>query len=218
MEVLIDKETEWKAQRCGCLTASRAVDVCKRGAKGNKLQGYSDYLNELLAERLTGEMVEIKTTPSMQWGIDHEDEAAQAYEIKTGRIVTGDGKTFIKHPTVNGLGASPDRFVGDEGIVEIKCPNCCTHLDRLISNEIPEMYKWQIKVQLLCTGRKWCDFVDYDPRFRAKNLELLVIHYEPTQEELEETLNRCKEFLRDLDEQMNKINELVTNRQKGEII
>ena len=218
MEVFIDKEAEWKTQRCGCLTASRAVDVCKRGAKGNKLQGYNDYLNELLAERLTGEVVEIKTTLSMQWGIDHEDEAAQAYEIKTGRIVTGDGKTFIRHPAVQGLGASPDRFVGEDGLVEIKCPNCCTHLDRLISNEIPEMYKWQIKVQLLCTGRRWCDFVDYDPRFRAKNLELLVIHYEPTQEELEETLNRCKEFLRDLDEQMNKINALVTNRQKGEIL
>lgn len=208
-DIFMDKEAEWRAQRCGMLTASRAVDVCKRGAKGNKLSGYEAYMNELIAERLTGEPAPNFCTPAMQWGIDHEDEAAKAYEIKTGNMVTGDGKTFYKHPTIEGLGASPDRFVGTDGIVEIKCPNCSTHLERLRSREIPEMYKWQILTQLIVTGRKWCDYVDYDPRFRSKGLELLVIRYEPTQEELNECEARCKEFLTELDSVMNEINTLA---------
>lgn len=204
-----DKEAEWKAQRCGMLTASKAKDVCKRGTKGNKLAGYTEYMNQLIAERLTGEPTPSFCTPAMQWGIDHEDDAAHAYEIKTGNMVTGDGKTFIKSEAIEGLGASPDRFVGADGIVEIKCPNCSTHLERLRSHEIPEEYKWQILTQLIVTGRKWCDFVDYDPRFRNKGLELLVIHWEPTEEELNTCKERLVEFLDELNKVMEDINSLA---------
>ncbi len=208
-DITYEQEQEWKAQRCGMVTASRAVDVCKRGAKGKTLAGYDTYMNDLIAERLTGEPTPSAVSWAMQWGIDHEDEAAQAYEIKTGNMVSGDGKTFIKHPTIEGLGASPDRFVGDEGIVEIKCPNCGTHLERLRSREIPEQYKWQILTQLLVTGRKWCDFVDYDPRFRNKGLELLIIHWEPTEAELKECESRLVEFLNKLNKTMEEINNLA---------
>ena len=208
-EGTFDQEAEWRAQRCGMLTASRAVDVCKRGAKGNKLAGYESYMNELIAERLTGEPAPHVCTPAMQWGTDHEDEAAKAYEIKTGNMVTGDGKTFYKHPSIEGLGASPDRFVGSDGIVEIKCPACGTHLERLRSREIPELYKWQILTQLIVTGRKWVDFVDYDPRFRNKGLELLIIHWEPTEAELKECEARLREFLDELNKTMEEINQLA---------
>lgn len=208
-DISFDHEAEWRAQRCGMLTASRAVDVCKRGAKGNKLSGYETYMNELIAERLTGEPTPSFCTSAMQWGIDHEDDAAKAYEIKTGNMVTGDGKTFVKHPTIEGLGASPDRFVGEDGIVEIKCPACGTHLERLRNREIPEQYKWQILTQLIVTGRKWCDYVDYDPRFRSKGLELLVIHWEPTDEELNTCKERLVEFLAELNKTMEEINTLA---------
>lgn len=202
-----EQEMEWRAQRCGCLTASKAVDVCQRGKKGQKLQAYTNYQAQLVAERLTGIVESIKPSAAMIWGTEHEDEAARAYEEQTGTMVSGDGKTFIKSTFNDFFGASPDRFVGEDGLLEIKCPNSLTHLERLKSKQIPEEYLWQIRVQLLITGRKWCDFVDYDPRF-PKHLQLLIVRYEPTKEELEQTKALCEEFLDETANVLNDINSM----------
>lgn len=193
-------EEAWRLDRVGYLTASSAHAVCERGMKGQKLKAYGDMLAQVLAERVTGLPTPSYPTQAMQWGIEHEDEAATAYEALTGNLLSGDGKTFVRHPTVAFFGCSPDRYVGDEGLVEIKCPNTLTHLDRLKTREIPRMYQTQMQVQLLCTGRKWVDFVDYDPRVKDFNprAALLVLRYEPSATELQETLARCEEFLNEV--------------------
>ena len=70
-------------------------------------------------------------------------------------------------------GASPDGFVGEDGLVEIKCPNSSTHIDTLVSQKVPAKYLPQMQWQMACTGRKWCDFVSFDPRM-PENLQLFV--------------------------------------------
>jgi hypothetical protein len=69
--------------------------------------------------------------------------------------------------------------VGDFGLVEIKCPNTATHIERLLGVSTPGKYVTQIQWQLACTGRQWCDFVSYDPRM-PEELRLFVkrVHYD----------------------------------------
>lgn len=155
------RSDEWFAARLGKVTASRIADVCARTKTG---WGASrkNYMAELVAERLTGERVEGFTNAAMQWGTDTEPQARLAYEIHRDATVYETG--FVPHPTIGDTGASPDGMVGDDGLVEIKCPNTAGHLETLLGSSMPEKYFLQIQWQLACTGRQWCDFVSFDPR------------------------------------------------------
>jgi hypothetical protein len=105
--------------------------------------------------------------------------ARQAYELK--RNVFVDEVGFIDHPTIDMSGASPDGLVDKNGLVEIKCPESKTHMEYLLSGKPPAKYIPQMMWQMACTGREWCDFVSFDPRFPT-NLQIFVIkvEYDPT--------------------------------------
>src|SRR5690606_34497945 len=95
------------------------------------------------------------------WGIDHEDEAADAYEFYTGLTVERVG--FIDHPRIAMAGASPDRRVPN-GNVEIKCPNTATHIETLLTGNIADKYIKQMMWQMACEATEFNDFVSWDPR------------------------------------------------------
>jgi predicted phage-related endonuclease len=80
---------------------------------------------------------------------------------------------MIDHPKIAMTGASPDGLVGDDGLVEIKCPNTATHIETLLSGKVPAKYVTQMAWQMACTGRAWCDFVSFDPRM-PEHMRLFV--------------------------------------------
>ena len=43
-------------------------------------------------------------------------------------------------------------------------PNTATHLDTLLNGSLADKYFLQMQWQMACTGRRWCDFVSFDPR------------------------------------------------------
>lgn len=162
MSDFIPQRTDaWIQQRLGKVTASRIADVCARTKTG---WGASrkNYMAELVAERLTGARVEGFTNAAMQWGTDQEPEARIAYEFYRDAAVVETG--FVPHPSIAETGASPDGLIGDDGLVEIKCPSIATHLETLDGAQIPQKYFFQMQWQMACTGRQWCDFASYDPR------------------------------------------------------
>jgi len=126
-----------------------------------------------------------------QWGTEMEPLARDAYEFRTDATVETVG--FVAHPSILMSGASPDGLVGSDGLVEIKCPNTATHIDTLMGDSIASKYETQMQWQMACTGRKWCDFVSFDPRMpesmrlfirrvnrddkRISELELLVCDF-----------------------------------------
>ena len=192
----LQRTAEWLHQRAGCLTASRAAAVLSRSKRtGEPLQAYYDLQDQIIAERITGQSIGVWTTAAMQWGIDHEGDAVV------------DLVGFVLHPTIARLGASPDGLVGADGLVEIKCPNTVTHLKRIATGVVPDEYKPQMLVQLLCTGRKWVDFVDFDPRLQGpyERHQLFVVRYEPTAEELEDAKQKCVAFLNEVEDEMQKL-------------
>ncbi len=164
MKANTEQETrEWMAQRAGAFTASRSKDLMARTKTGPGASRGS-LLTLLAVERLTGECVSTYQNAAMQRGIDMEGEARDAYSFVQGVAVDEVG--FVPHPTVPRCGASPDGTVGDDGLVEIKCPsNMEKHLDALRTGAHAMEYQWQLQHQLYVTGRQWVDAASYDPRF-----------------------------------------------------
>ena len=159
----LQRNDDWFAARLGKATGSRIADVMANGKGSAPSVTRANYLAQIVCGRLTGNAAENYTNAAMQHGIDTEAEAKTAYEFQANVMVQDVG--FVEHPTVAMSGASPDGLVGDMGMVEIKCPNSATHLATLRGASIDGKYIKQMQWQMACTGRAWCDFASYDPRF-----------------------------------------------------
>jgi putative phage-type endonuclease len=158
---MIQGSAEWIAARVGKVGASRVADIIARTKTGWGASR-ANYMAELIAERLTGTPAEKYTNAAMQWGTDTEAQARAAYQFETSILVQQVG--FIEHPSIAMAGASPDGFVGEQGLLECKCPNTATHIETLLGQSVPGKYITQMQWQMACTGRAWCDFASFDPR------------------------------------------------------
>ena len=204
MTGIIQGSPEWFALRVGKVTASRVADVIAKTKTGWGASR-ANYMAELIAERLTGEPAEKYTNAAMAWGTEKEPDARAAYEFFRDAHVVD--VAFINHPVIGMTGASPDGFVGDHGLVEIKCPNTATHLDTLLSQSIPGKYVTQMLWQMACTGRQWCDFVSYDPRL-PEAMSLFVKRVERDDKEIADLEAKVAEFLGELDRKLAQLNDL----------
>lgn len=191
---------EWLALRAGKVTASKVSDVMSAITTA----GYRNYLADLVVERLTGNKTESFTNAAMQWGVDQEPLARAEYEVKTGNFV--DQIAFVEHPTIVDFGCSPDGLVGDDGLIEIKCPNTATHIDYVMQDKVPTKYIPQIQCQLAVTGRKWCDFVSFDPRL-PDGLQILIVRLERDDEYIEKLEAQVVKFLDEVNSAVNGLKE-----------
>jgi len=185
------RTAEWFAARCGKVTASRVADVIAKTKTGWGASR-ANYAAQLVAERLTGVQEESFSNAAMQWGTEKEPEARAAYCFFANADVVEIG--FVDHPTIQMSGASPDGLIGEDGLVEIKCPNTATHIATLLSGKIPEKYVTQMLWQMACTQREWCDFVSYDPRL-PESMRLFVRRLERDHAAIESLENDIADFL-----------------------
>lgn len=190
---------EWFASRLGKVTASRVADIVAKTKSGYSTSR-ANYMAQLVVERLTGVKFETFTNAAMEWGTQTEPLARAAYEVKNGVMVDETG--LVDHPTIPMSGASPDGLVGDDGLIEIKCPNTATHIDTLLSGDADKRYICQMQWQLAVTGRKWCDFVSYDPRM-PDNLKLFIKRVERDDELIKELESEVVKFITELDEKVD---------------
>ena len=195
---------EWYAQRCGKATASRISDIVAKTKTGYSTSR-ANYMAQLVVERMTNQVAESYTNAAMEWGVEHEPFARGAYEAKTGNLVDQVGA--IDHPSIPMSAASPDGLVGDEGCLEIKCPNTATHIETILGEEPAKKYYDQMQWQMACTGRKWCDFVSYDPRM-PEHLKLLVKRVERNDVYIAELEREVSQFLAEVDDKVKKLNEI----------
>ena len=186
------------------LTASnmwRAMSFLK---KGGSTEARGQYLMEVVAERMTDIIVPHFVTEDMQWGIYHQREAIAEWEIATGEIAGPEG--FFQFPGLD-FGGTPDGLIGNDGVLEVKCPRTSTHLSYCSHREIPMNYKWQMCAQLLCSARSHAVFVSYDPRIWDQNARLLIIHFRPDSKMMDEALSGAKRFLQEVDELFQRVTE-----------
>jgi putative phage-type endonuclease len=192
---------EWIAARLGKVSASRMADMTARTRSGYGASR-TNYAAELIVERLTGTPAERYTNAAMAWGTEKEPDAKDAYCFLRDAEIVPVG--LVLHPTIAMACASPDGLIGDDGLIEVKCPLSATHIDTLLSETIPEKYVKQMMWQMACTGRQWCDFVSFDPRLPAE-MQVFIRRVPRDNALILELEQETVKFLAEIDQTISKL-------------
>jgi putative phage-type endonuclease len=194
-----EQRTEgWYAARRGVPTASSFGRLIT--PTGKQSASFDSYVDELVAEKITGESKFIPTTAAMQHGIDTEPKAREYYEFMCDRKVIEVG--LCLHDTIE-AGASPDGLVGDDGMLEIKCPQPGTMVKYLREDILPPEYKAQVMGQLWICEREWVDFMAYHEKMKP-----LLIRVERD----EEYISALAEIVTTAVVCINESTEILTNK------
>jgi len=186
---------EWFKARQLKMTASHAQAIASQG------KGLESYVNELIADYLSTAEKEHYSNEHTQRGNELEPEARTVYEMETSNFVEEVG--FIEHNEYSGC--SPDGLIGDNGGLEIKCPSDKVYVNYLLIDKIPTDYMWQIQMNLLITGRKWWDYMIYNPNFEQDNV---ITRVEPDEEKLKKLKAGLEKGEQIIKERLNKIKSL----------
>jgi putative phage-type endonuclease len=182
---------EWSAVRMGKVTASRFKDAMAGGSGASK----DTLMNDLLSDLDQIEDAEKESSYSnkyMKWGTETEAKARDEYEEQLGLEVKQVG--FIELNEF--VGVSPDGLVGDDGLIEIKCPKSSTHMKYRRKDKFPATYVKQVQGQLWVSGRKWCDFVSFDPRSKHSFWHIRVERDEDMIKKIEKEVNAFVELMK----------------------
>ena len=184
---------EWLQSRLGKPTASNFGKlITPTGRPSTSAEGY---INELIAQRITGELPEFYTNAAMERGNELEPAAKALYEFINGVEVVEVG--LCLHDEFE-CGASPDALVGDDGGLEVKCPLPHTHVAYLRDGKVPSKYIPQIQGCLWITGREWWDFMSYHPA-----MEDLIVRVE-----------RDNEYIKKLADQVERAVDIIKTESK----
>lgn len=186
---------EWLAARTGRLTASRMSAIMAKGRNGTPSATRAACMGELIAEYLTGQSGETYINADMQRGTDLEPAARAMYEVATGQMVAEVG--LVLHPKNDRWGASPDGVVGNDGLLEIKCPRTHVHIEYLLAGKPPAQYLPQMAWQAACCERQWVDFASYDAKM-PEDLRLFVVRYTPDPAYIAELEQEAAAFLEEM--------------------
>jgi len=191
---------DWFRIRCGKITSSRISTVLASGRGGGKSKTRRDYMDDLCSERGTGLPASSFTNSAMEWGTEHEDEAVGAYEREKEKEVQQCAVKRIGFVELSDwIGGSPDGLVGDDGIIEVKCPNSKTQYrySRMLLADptwFDPTYKYQMQGNLWVTGRKWCDWISFDPRYKDPAKRLLIVRVPRDEQAIAEIQIGCERF------------------------
>lgn len=192
---LVQGSEEWLQFKCGKVSASNFSKVLAKGKDKTR----KSYLYQLAAEIITGEPAKSFTNNAMEWGNECEPQARAMYELHSGNDVKEVG--FVVHN--DNVGVSPDGLIDHDGLVEIKCPNTATQIERYLSGSFPATYKPQVQGQLWVCERDWCDFVSFDPRIDGQSSYFCI------------RVQRDDEYIKTLEAEVNKfVKELIETVKK----
>lgn len=183
------RSQEWFEARLGVITGSRAKQVF---AKNNL-----PFIDELIAERMTGTIPDGFTSDAMKHGILFEPEAIRVYEETTGQIVDEIG--FCVHDEYPFIAVSPDGLINVggkyKGAVEVKCPSSKKHIEYIRIGRVPAEYKAQVLHYFVVIQElEWLDFVTYDPRMNSHKLHIHRVWRDDMMHEITEALEAYLKF------------------------
>lgn len=203
---LVQRSLEWRMARVGHLTASKIADIVKMNQNGNHSKRRSDYLDLIVAERLTGQPQDWKEVRSLEDRAKLEPEARGWYSLMTGNDVEEVG--FIKHPTIAMAGSSPDGLVRKTGGLEIKVLDAKNHI-KLFSettrNSILVDYLPQVHFNMACTGRKWWDWISYNKTMQDERMRMFLLTIKRDEELITKFESAALEFLAEVERKVAEI-------------
>lgn len=184
---------EWLKLRLGKFTASSAQAIASNG------KGLETLVFEKVAEILTGKEKEAYTNVDIERGHQLEEMARSAYELETGNLVKKIG--FIEVDEY--MGCSPDGLIGEEGLVEIKCKNDVNFVRMMIDQKVDPEHHWQMQMQMLLTGRVWCDYVVFNQNFPKPIIVIRVDRDQDATTKLDTGLLQGIQTIKKMLEQLN---------------
>lgn len=187
--------TEWHALRWGIPTASNFDRILTASGKPSKQA--DEYRRYLLAERYFGHPLEQVRTSWMQRGNDLEGEACAFYEFTREVAV---GHCGIITDDEGRYGASPDGLVGDDGLVEFKCPSPEQHIRYMLWSDIAKEYRVQLQGQLWVAQRQWTDICSYHPA-----MESVIVRVERDEEFIGLLAAEMAKFVERLEEETEQL-------------
>lgn len=188
------RSQEWLNERVGFITGSRLNDVLAK----KETAARKNYLLQIAIERINKKPAEpMFINDAMQRGIDKEDEAIICFEVKQG--IFTEKCSFIKSNDIPWFGASPDRLVGSDAILECKVPNTLTHMNYIIDGKLPAKYKAQVYGQMLVTERDKGFFISWDDR-TVDGMELFVVEFKKDNEYMDKLVEEITLFNKEADE------------------
>ena len=210
IEMMEQGTEDWFSVRLGKVTASRLADVLAKTKTGYSTSR-TNYMTQLVLERITQTRAESYSNAAMAWGTEQEPFARAAYEVHTGQMVEEVG--FISHPAIEAAGASPEGVVGEDGMIEIKCPSSSTALECWLinaqgGNPVDAKYYAQMQWQMRCADRSWCDYVVFDPRMPIK-AQLFVFRVERNADWLKIAEDEVTIFLAELDAKVVSLKSII---------
>jgi hypothetical protein len=153
---------EWLAARAGIPTASEFDQLLTPEFEIRKGQMPATYLARKVAEKWLGGPLPGFSSLDMEFGKILEEEAIPWYELefgetiqRVGLVTTDDGR----------VGCSPDGLIGEDGGIEVKCPEPTAHVKYLLDGDVPKDYRAQVHGAMFVTGRAWWKFVSYRRHF-----------------------------------------------------
>ena len=175
---IIQQSEEWYKIRRGKITASHATAIANCG------KGLNSYILEIMADYFSCAEKEQFSNKHTERGNKLEPIARSIYEIETGNTVKQVG--FIEYNDY--VGCSPDGLVGDDGGIEIKCPDDKEYFKLLLEKEgaISSDYMWQVQMNLLITERKWWDLIFYNPNYKQTIIVFRIYPDEEAQKKLKQ--------------------------------
>lgn len=172
--------SEWFRMKAGKFSASN-MGKLTAGGKGITRK---KYLYKIACERISGEYIHTHQTSDMERGNELESVARQAYQELTMEPV--ETAEFVIHPDIPYAGASPDGYVGDDGLIEIKTRAYHIQLDFILGKQgISGANMKQMQFQMACTGRDWCDYVSYSSEV-PKNQKICIVRVKRSDEEIKQ--------------------------------
>ena len=186
---------DWYNIRKGKMTASNAEIIIANG------KGLETYIYNLMAEYYSSAEKENYINADMQRGIDLEPEAKIEFQFYTGLDIKEVGCVELNEYIL----ASPDGLVGDDGLIEIKCPNDSIYFKLLLSNNIKPEYIAQMQMQMYVTDRQYCYFVSYNPNFEKSLYIKKINRDEEMIDKLKKGLERGTQLIKEIKKNFRKV-------------
>ncbi len=161
----VQGEGDWLQVRVGKVTASEMSALLTPLFKIKDGEGPHTYLCEKIAEAWRGKPLAGFSSWETEQGQLLEDEARNWYALEyDDHKIRNVG--FVEHDDGR-CGCSPDALLGEDGGLELKCPQPTNHVRYLLSGTLPKEYAAQVHMSLYVTGRKWWRFVSYHRGYPA---------------------------------------------------
>lgn len=183
------------------LTASNAQAI------GNNGKGLESLCWEKLSEKYSSGTKDSFSTKDTERGTELEPQARELYQLETGNEVQIVG--FVTDDKISKIGgASPDSLVNKDGLLEIKCFADCKHFKAIVEQkktgkfDIESQYVWQMQMQMMFMGRKWVDFLAYNPNYPQSLLIQRVLPDKEMQAKIKEGLKKGEQIISDIEENL----------------